>query len=79
MEKLIKDAELKAHLMQTSDEFRALVAQHSELDQRLVDLESRSHLTDEEQMEEVRLKKLKLRAKDQMTEIISRYKEQHVM
>lgn len=78
MERL-KDAELKAHLIETDDEFKALVHQHVELDKRLMDLESRSHLTDQEQMEEVRLKKLKLRAKDQMTEIMSRYRAQHVM
>jgi len=78
MERL-NDAELKAHLIETDDEFKALVHQHVELDKRLMDLESRSHLTDQEQMEEVRLKKLKLRAKDQMTEIMSRYRAQHVM
>ena len=32
-----------------------------------------------EQLEEVRLKKLKLRTKDQMLEIMSRYKAGHVM
>jgi len=78
MERL-NDAELKAHLMENDDEFRALVNQHCELDKRLLDLESRPRLTAEEQMEEVRLKKLKLRAKDQMTEIMSRYRAQHVM
>jgi len=75
----IHEEEVKAHLMQTSEEFRALSEKHSEYDRILTELESRSHLTDDEQLEEVRLKKLKLHAKDQMLEIISRYKEQQVM
>ena len=72
------EEELKTHLMQTDEEFRTLSAQHAEWDKKLVELESRHHLTEEEQIEEVRLKKLKLRAKDQMREILSRHRAQHV-
>ena len=75
MERL-NDAELKAHLMETDDEFRSLVNQHCELDKRLVDLESRSHLSEQEQMEEVKLKKLKLRVKDQMEQLVVRHRDQ---
>ena len=35
-------------------------------------------LSEEEQLEEIRLKKQKLRLKDEMAEIMSRYKAQHV-
>ena len=69
--------ELKAHLMATSEEFRSLAAEHSQLHQRLEQLEAKHHLTEEEQVEEVRLKKQKLRLKDQMNEILARYKAQH--
>jgi uncharacterized protein YdcH (DUF465 family) len=64
--------ELKAHLMATSDEFRELVARHTDYDRRLEQLEAMSHLSDDEQMEEVRLKKLKLHLKDQMNDLLHR-------
>ena len=70
--------ELKAHLMATSEEFRALAAQHSELHRKLEELEAKHHLSDLEQVEEVRLKKQKLRLKDQMNAILARHKAQHV-
>ena len=60
--------ELKAHLMQTDEDFRRLVKQHSDYAHKLEDLASRPHLTEQEQIEEVRLKKLKLHAKDQIEE-----------
>ena len=63
--------EFKAHLMATSEEFRTLAAQHSQLHQQLEVLEAKHHLTDLEQVEEVRLKKLKLRLKDQMNELLA--------
>ena len=70
--------ELKAHLMATDEEFRTLASKHREYDEQLTVLETKSHLTDQEQMEEVRLKKLKLRLKDQMLSIMSRYRAQKV-
>ncbi|MFN0104274.1 MAG: DUF465 domain-containing protein [Bryobacteraceae bacterium] len=64
--------ELKAHLMATSDEFRELAARHSDYDRRLEQLAKMTHLSDDEQMEEVRLKKLKLHLKDQMNDLLHR-------
>jgi len=51
--------ELKAHLMATSEEFRTLASQHAQYHKQLEELEAKSHLSEEEQMEEVRLKKQK--------------------
>ena len=62
--------ELKAHLMETNENFRRLAAQHSEYKQKLQEFASRHYLTQEEQVEEVRLKKMKLQLKDQMERIL---------
>jgi uncharacterized protein YdcH (DUF465 family) len=70
--------ELKAHLMAANDEYRRLAGQHAEYAQKLDGLESLPHLTYEEQIEETRLKKLKLRVKDQMEAIVSQYRSQQV-
>ena len=69
---------LKAHLIQTDEEFRRLAEQHSQYHQELEALEAKAYLTSEEEVEEHRLKKLKLRLKDQMNQIMSRYRAQHV-
>lgn len=70
--------ELKAHLMQTNEEFRRLVQEHCDYKKKLEALSSRIYLTPEEQVEEVRLKKIKLKLKDQMEEILNRYRAQQV-
>jgi uncharacterized protein YdcH (DUF465 family) len=48
------------------DEFQRLALEHSQYSQRLESLTQKRYLTDDEKLEEVRLKKLKLRLKDQM-------------
>jgi uncharacterized protein YdcH (DUF465 family) len=63
--------ELKAHLMATNEEFRQLASQHSEYARQLDSLEALPHQTYEQELEETRLKKLKLRLKDQMEAIVS--------
>jgi uncharacterized protein YdcH (DUF465 family) len=63
--------ELKAHLMATSEEYRTLADQHCQLHKQLEELEAKHHLSDQEQVEEVRLKKLKLHLKDQMNAILA--------
>jgi uncharacterized protein YdcH (DUF465 family) len=70
--------ELKAHLMATSEEFRALASRHSQYHKLLEELEAKPHLSEEEQVEEQRLKKQKLRLKDEMNQILARSRAQHV-
>jgi uncharacterized protein YdcH (DUF465 family) len=70
--------ELKAHLMATDEQFRSLCEEHSEYDRKLEALEAKHALTEQDQMEEIHLKKLKLRLKDQMMEIMNRNKPAHV-
>ena len=66
--------ELKAHLMATNAAYRGLASQHSEFAHKLDELEALPHLTDQEQLEEVRLKKLKLRLKDQMESLEQQFR-----
>ena len=70
--------ELKAHLMATNEEFRTLAAQHAEFKRQVDAIEQKARLTPEDEIEEHRLKKLKLRLKDQMNEILARHRAQQV-
>jgi uncharacterized protein YdcH (DUF465 family) len=70
--------EIKAHLMATSEEFRSLAKMHAEYHKRLEELESKPRLTLEDEAEEQRLKKQKLRLKDQMNAVVARYKAEKV-
>jgi len=62
--------EARRLLLESSDVYRQLTTDHHTLDDRLKLLARKSHLTDDEQLEEVRLKKEKLRLKDQMEAIV---------
>lgn len=76
MDKAIQE-EIKAHLMQTNDAYRNLSTQHHEYDALVEQLESKPVLTAEEEIEEHRLKKLKLQLKDQMEQMVSEHRLQH--
>jgi uncharacterized protein YdcH (DUF465 family) len=65
-----KDGLLAAH-----DEFRKLAQEHTQYEQRLSSLTDKRFLTDDEKLEEVRLKKLKLRLKDQMQSIERQHRD----
>ena len=69
--------EIKAHLMQTNEQYRDLARQHHEFDELVENLESKAALTPQEEVEEHRLKKLKLHLKDQMEQMVSEYNFQH--
>ena len=69
--------EIKAHLMQTSEHYRDLHSRHHEYDRLVDQLESKPTPTAEEELEEHRLKKLKLHIKDEMGQLVSEYKLQH--
>ena len=60
-------------LLASHEEFRRLVQEHSQYSQRLESLTEKRYLTDDEKLEEVRLKKLKLRLKDQMHSMERQY------
>jgi uncharacterized protein YdcH (DUF465 family) len=78
MENHTQDEELKAHLLATNEGFRSLAEQHAQLKQQIGEIESKPHVTAADELEEQRLKKLKLHLKDQMNEIMARYRHASV-
>lgn len=66
--------ELKRQLLQSDEEYRQLANRHHALDEQIHNLTDRPYLTQPEQIEEVRLKKVKLHLKDQMENILRRHR-----
>ncbi len=56
-------------LLASNEEYRRLYQEHTELENRLKALSEKVVLTDAEQIEESKLKKLKLAGRDRMEEI----------
>ena len=69
---------LKEELMRHDAEFRELAREHGKYEQRLSELSSLPYPSDEEQLEEITLKKKKLAIKDQMHSIMLKYQKNHV-
>ena len=69
--------DFKQHLMATDENFRKLATQHHQYDEQLQALASKTYLSEQEQLEEIRMKKLKLRLKDEMEQRIQQYKQEH--
>ena len=73
-----QEADIKAHLIETSEEFRKLAHQHLEYKQKVEELEAKPFLTEQEEVEEHRLKKLKLHLKDVMEHMVHEHATQQV-
>jgi uncharacterized protein len=65
---------VREQLLAGHGEFRRLAQEHSQYSQRLDSLIEKRYLTEDEKLEEVRLKKLKLRLKDQMELIVREHR-----
>jgi len=76
---MTKTDSLKAQLMVSDPEFRELAREHGRYEARLSELSSLTYPSDEEQLEEVTLKKKKLAVKDQMQAIMSRHQKTESM
>lgn len=68
--------EIREHLMARSEEFRRLANEHAQYAQQLEVLAKKTYLTEEEKILEINLKKLKLRAKDEMERRIQQFKRE---
>jgi uncharacterized protein YdcH (DUF465 family) len=64
-------------LIAQNEDFRRLAQEHQQYSQRLENLIQKRYLSEDEKMEEVRLKKLKLRLKDEMERIEQKYRREH--
>jgi len=78
MENITTQDDLRAHLMATDESFRQLAEQHAAYHKQLEEIEAKPHLTTQDEDDEHRIKKLKLRVKDEMNSIMARYKAQNV-
>ena len=67
--------EVKNHLMANNEEFSRLAMEHSHYEHQLDQLSKHPHLTEDERLEEIKLKKRKLSLKDQMEKIIQQYRK----
>ena len=62
--------DVKDVLLRTNESFRQLASEHHEIDERIQQLARLAYLTDQQQFEEIALKKRKLALKDRMAEIM---------
>ena len=68
---------VREQLLASHEEFRRLAQEHTQHCQRLHSLIEKRYLTEDEKLEEVRIKKVKLRLKDQMQMIEQEYMRSH--
>jgi uncharacterized protein YdcH (DUF465 family) len=73
---MMKEEEIKEQLMSSSADFRRLAEEHHQYEGKLQELNNRQHMSDQDHLEEIRLKKKKLHLKDQMNIMISRLREE---
>jgi uncharacterized protein len=69
--------QVRDQLLASNEVFRKLAEEHTHYSQRLDALVTKKYLSEEEKVEEVRLKKLKLRLKDQMESLEQQFRSGH--
>jgi len=73
---MMKEEEIKAHLMSSSEDFRRLAEEHHRYEGKLQELHGRQHMSEQEHLEEVTLKKKKLQLKDQMNAMVLKFRNE---
>lgn len=66
--------DIRQSLLMKDPEFRSLAEEHSRCESRLEEILNSSYLSSEDLLQEAKLKKIKLRLKDQMESIMARYR-----
>ena len=73
------EVQVKEYLIENDQEFRQLVQQHQDYERQLQELQSKTHINEQEQFQETVIKKKKLAVKDQMQLRIYRYRTEHAV
>ena len=76
---MTKADSLKEALMASNPEFREMAREHGRYEQRLSELSALTYPSDEEQLEEITLKKKKLALKDQMYSLMMQYQKNQAL
>ena len=73
---MMKEEEIKERLISSNPEFRRLLEEHKQYEGQLEVLHGLHHMTEQDHVEEVQLKKKKLHLKDQMNSMIQKFRIQ---
>lgn len=71
----VTSQDIPGDLMSTNEEFRKLAQEHSRYEEQLHQLTRQPYLNSEDILLEAQLKKMKLRLKDQMQQLVARRRE----
>jgi hypothetical protein len=71
----LKDAEISELLKEQNEEYKKLYTEHKGLERILAEINKSRYLTPEQAMERKKIQKQKLRKKDNMAELIRRYRQ----
>lgn len=72
----MKEEEIKEHLMSSNPDFRRLVEEHHQYEGKLQELHHRQHMSEQDHLDEITLKKKKLQLKDQMNSMIQKFRSE---
>lgn len=73
----MKEEEIVEVLKKDNEQFRRLYQEHRTLDKQISELNKKSYLTADEEVEKKRIQKEKLHKKDMIAELIREYKKTH--
>jgi uncharacterized protein YdcH (DUF465 family) len=73
---MMKEEEIKEHLMSSSSDFRRLAEEHLQHEKKLQELLSHPHISEQDHLEEITLKKKKLQLKDQMNSLVLKFRNE---
>jgi uncharacterized protein YdcH (DUF465 family) len=72
----MQEDEIKQQLMVSNPDFRRLVEEHHQYEGKLKELQTHHFLSEQDQVEEVTLKKKKLHIKDEMNALIRSFRNE---